>query len=80
MTYISNFSKGTLIRMDDIAENMNWEMFKRCEMLFNKFDIKPLRVIPNNQDPDLLKYSKEDYFGQKLKIGKIKVGKYLCMI
>ena len=54
--------------MDDIAENMNWEMFKRCEMLFNKFDIKPLLgVIPNNQDPDLLKYSKEDYFWSKVK-------------
>ena len=42
---------GVLIRIDDVAENMNWEMFDKIEILFNKHNIKPvLGVIPNNQD------------------------------
>ncbi len=37
------FSKytGLLIRMDDICENMNWELMNRCELLFDKYEIKP---------------------------------------
>ena len=30
---------GMLIRMDDIAENMNWELMERCEILFKKYNI-----------------------------------------
>jgi len=44
---------GMLIRIDDIAENMNWQLMDRCEILFKKYNIKPLLgVIPNNQDND----------------------------
>ena len=40
---------GILIRIDDVAENMNWEMFEKIEILFDKHNIKPvLGVIPNN--------------------------------
>ena len=54
---------GILIRFDDIAPNMNWEMMDRCESLLNKFNIKPvLGVIPNNKDPELLNYPKRDKF------------------
>ena len=33
---------GLLIRMDDICENMNWEIMDKCEILFDKYKIKPL--------------------------------------
>ena len=46
--YISR-NTGILIRLDDIAENMNWRLMERSELLFDKFKIKPvLGVIPNN--------------------------------
>ena len=45
--------------MDDICENMNWELMNRCELLFDKYEIKPLLgVIPANKDPELLAYPK----------------------
>ena len=48
---------GLLLRMDDIAENMNWELMDKCEILFDNFNLKPLLgVIPANKDPELLKY------------------------
>ena len=33
---------GLLIRIDDIAENMNWELMDKSEKLFDKYKIKPL--------------------------------------
>ena len=27
---------GILIRLDDIAENMNWDLMKKSEVLFDK--------------------------------------------
>ncbi len=46
-----------LIRMDDISENMNWNLMKKCELLFDKYNIKPLLgVIPNCKDPELKRY------------------------
>lgn len=63
-----NLSRGTLIRIDDVAQNMNWEMMNKCEELFSLHNIKPvLGVIPNNTDPDLLKFSKKDNFWEKIK-------------
>ena len=60
---ILNLSRGTLIRIDDVAQNMNWDMMNKCEELFNRHNIKPvLGVIPNNTDPDLLKFSKKGKF------------------
>lgn len=50
---------GFIIRLDDIAENMNWDMMQQAENLFDKFKVKPvLGVIPNNKDPELLSYPK----------------------
>ena len=58
--YISR-NTGFLIRLDDIAENMNWKMMKRATNLFDKYNIKPvLGVIPNNKDQELLNYPKEN--------------------
>ena len=80
MIKLSKLSRGTLIRIDDIAENMNWQLMNKCEILFNKYDIKPvLGVIPKNKDPELLRFPKKKIFGPKLKTGKIVVGKFLCM-
>ena len=47
---IKNYIKentGILIRLDDIAENMNWDLMEKLELLFEKYGIKPiLGVIP----------------------------------
>ena len=64
---------GLLIRMDDIAESMNWELMDRCEILFDKYKIKPLLgVIPVNQDPELLKFQKNEKFWEKVNSWKEK--------
>tara|TARA_B100000963_G_scaffold57532_1_gene45643 strand:- start:1428 stop:2192 length:765 start_codon:yes stop_codon:yes gene_type:complete len=58
---------GLLIRMDDISEHMNWELMDKCELLFDKYKIKPLLgVIPFNRDPELLKYPKNEHFWKRI--------------
>ena len=68
---IKNFIKsntGLLIRIDDIAEHMNWALMDKCEFLFDKYNIKPLLgVIPNNQDKKLYIYKKKENFWNKVK-------------
>lgn len=60
--YISK-NTGILIRLDDIAENMNWELMHKSEVLFDKYNIKPvLGVIPDNKDEELLSQPKKDNF------------------
>jgi len=52
---------GYIIRLDDIAENMNWDMMEKVTNLFDKFGVKPvLGVIPNNKDPELMSYPKRN--------------------
>ncbi len=64
---------GLLIRMDDICENMNWKLMDKCELLFDKYKIKPLLgVIPINKDPELLTYPKTEIFWDKVKDWKRK--------
>ena len=61
--YLSN-NTGILIRLDDIAENMNWELMDRSEALFNKFNIKPvIGVIPKNQDKIFYLIQRKIIFG-----------------
>ena len=58
---------GLLIRMDDITECMNWKLMDKCEKLFDKHNIKPLLgVIPINQDPELLKFPKNNSFWERV--------------
>ena len=58
-----NKNTGILIRIDDIAENMNWDLMEKCENLFDKYNIKPvLGVIPNNRDEELMKYKRQNNF------------------
>ena len=59
---------GILIRLDDIAENMNWYLMEKSELLFEKYGIKPiLGVIPNNKDNELLSYSKKNNFWEHVR-------------
>ena len=59
---------GILIRIDDIAENMNWEAMKKAENLFDKYSIKPvLGVIPNNKDDEFLSFPKKDNFWDQVR-------------
>ena len=68
-----NENTGILIRLDDIAENMNWDLMKKSELLFEKYGIKPvLGVIPNNKDNELLSYPKKNYFWKQIRIWRDK--------
>ncbi len=59
---------GLLIRFDDIAPNMNWELMDKCEKLFLKYDIKPvIGIIPKNEDEELLAYPFRKNFWIKVK-------------
>jgi len=59
---------GILIRLDDISENMNWNLMEKLELLFEKYEIKPvLGVIPQNKDSDLLSHPKKDDFWKKVR-------------
>ena len=70
--YISD-NTGILIRIDDIAENMNWDLMEKSELLFEKYGIKPvLGVIPENKDDTLLSYPKKNDFWEKVRIWKNK--------
>jgi len=66
-----NFFKkdtGLLIRFDDIAENMNWDLMDKCEKLFSDYNIKPvIGVIPNNKDKDLLSFPYRKDFWDKVR-------------
>ena len=57
-TVKKNFLKcRVVIRLDDIAPNMNWDMFARVKKLFEQYNIKPLiGVIPKNEDKELKSY------------------------
>jgi len=70
--YISK-NTGILIRLDDIAENMNWDLMKKSELLFDKYNIKPvLGVIPNNKDNELLSHPKKNDFWDQVRKWKNK--------
>tara|TARA_Y100000817_G_C16828514_1_gene532364 strand:+ start:442 stop:1212 length:771 start_codon:yes stop_codon:yes gene_type:complete len=70
--YITD-NTGILIRLDDIAENMNWDLMKKTELLFEKYAIKPvLGVIPENKDNELLAYPKNNDFWEQVRVWKNK--------
>ena len=59
---------GLLIRIDDIAANMNWNYMDKCEKIFDDLKIKPLLgVIPNNKDPELLRYQLNEKFWDRVR-------------
>lgn len=60
--------------MDDICPQMNWENFKRYEILFDKYNIKPIiGVIPKNEDKSISfsnQVNEEDFFKKIKKLKK----------
>lgn len=45
-----------IFRLDDISPYCNWERYHQLEALFQSYGVQPLLgVIPDNQDPELLK-------------------------
>ena len=51
------FKCRIIIRLDDIAPNMNWKMMSRAQNIFKKYNIKPvIGVIPKNEDKELKNY------------------------
>ena len=68
-----NKNTGLLLRIDDVAENMNWKFMDKCEVLFDEMNIKPLvGVIPENKDQDLLKYPNNTNFWNRVRSWKKK--------
>ena len=68
MTNNSNINTGILIRFDDIAPNMNWEMMDRCQEILDHYNLKPVMgVIPDNKDNELLKYPRRENFWKIVK-------------
>ena len=52
---------------------MNWPLMERCEVLFDKYNIKPLLgVISNNKDPKLLSYPRNESFWSQVRAWKDK--------
>ena len=41
---------GYLIRLDDIAENMDWDMMERASNLFDKFHVNYYTIYLNVSD------------------------------
>ena len=84
MINLSSFKKNTglLIRIDDIASNMKWDLFQKCETLFDELNIKPLLgVIPNNKDKEFLRYEKkDDFWDGRQKNGDIVKGSYVYRV
>ena len=65
--FIKKYTK-LLIRIDDVAENMNWNYMDKCEKLFDKLNIKPLvGIIPLNEDPEFSKFPKNENFWNRVK-------------
>lgn len=63
--------KKFVIRLDDIAPNMNWGRMMEIEKYFVERDIKPLiGVVPDNQDPNLLKHEYNNEFWGKVRYWK----------
>lgn len=57
-----------LIRLDDVAENMNWHLMEKCEKLFDVYNIKPvIGIIPNNQDQNLKSFPEKKNFWEIVK-------------
>lgn len=56
------------VRIDDITPDMDWESFYRFKELLDEYEIKPLiGVVPDNQDPNLMKNPKKEDFWSYMK-------------
>lgn len=56
-----------IIRLDDASEYMNVEKWINMERLLDKYSIAPLvGIIPENKDPELLKYQYDSEFWNRV--------------
>lgn len=61
------------IRLDDITPDMDWEKFRRFEALLDKYGVAPLiGIVPDNQDPNLMRNPKLQDFEQQIQHWKQK--------
>ena len=66
-SYINN-NTGILIRIDDVCENMDWQLMEKLEALFDNYSIKPvLGVIPNNKDEEFLSFPRNNNFWDQVR-------------
>lgn len=57
-----------LLRLDDASEYMNIENWIRIKEITDRYGVKPIYgIIPNNQDPDLLRYNNVKCFWKLMK-------------
>jgi len=63
------FKCRLIIRIDDVAPNMNWSMMQKVKHIFKKYNIKPvIGVIPKNEDKELKNYPKCEFnFWEEIK-------------
>ena len=53
----------------------------KCEKLFEELKIRPLvGIIPENRDPDLLRFQKIIISGVEFQAGRKMDGRYQCMV
>ncbi len=58
-----------ILRIDDICPTMNWDRFVQLQKLLKKYEIPAiLGVIPENQDPKLMKYPIHGSFWDEVRL------------
>lgn len=57
------------VRLDDITPDMDWDRFRRLEKMLDENHIAPLiGVVPDNQDPNLMRNPAMSDFDKQIKI------------
>ena len=57
-----------LIRFDDICPTLCWDIWNEIELVLRTFDIRPmLAVVPDNQDPGLVRGPASSEFWQRVR-------------
>ncbi len=56
------------MRLDDASEHMNYKNWNRIKSILDRYNIKPIfGIIPENQDPELLKYDEVPNFWEQMR-------------
>ena len=57
------------VRLDDITPDMDWEKFRRLEKMLDDNQIAPLiGIVPDNQDPNLMRNEAVPDFEEQIKV------------
>ena len=61
------------VRLDDITPDMDWGKFRRLEKMLDEHHIAPLLgIVPDNQDPNLMKEEAMPEFEKQIKLWEAK--------